>query len=69
MSWIRIWIHLVFSTKDGFPFLNTLEQREKVLKHIKQNAESKNIGLIILAGIIIMRIALSPSEVSKVSVR
>ena len=50
MSWIRIWIHLVFSTKDAFPFLNTLELREKVFKHIKQNAESKNIWLDNIGG-------------------
>jgi putative transposase len=50
MSWIRIWIHLVFSTKDGFPFLNTLEMREIVFKHIKQNTGSKDIWLDNIGG-------------------
>jgi REP element-mobilizing transposase RayT len=50
MSWIRIWVHLVFSTKDGFPFLNTLELREKAFKHIKQNAETKDIWLDNIGG-------------------
>lgn len=50
MSWIRIWVHLVFSTKEGFPFLNPLELREKVFKHIKQNAETKGIWLDNIGG-------------------
>ena len=45
MSWIRIWVHLVFSTKDREAYLNTTELREKVFLHIKQNAEKKDIWL------------------------
>lgn len=50
MSWIRIWVHLVFSTKDRIPYLNSPELRESVFKHIKQNAEEKNIWLDNISG-------------------
>ena len=45
MSWVRIWVHLVFSTKDRIPFLNSKEIREKIFEHIKQNAKAKDIWL------------------------
>lgn len=45
MSWVRIWVHLVFSTKNREPFLNSKELRKKVFQHIKQNAEAKDIWL------------------------
>jgi REP element-mobilizing transposase RayT len=45
MSWVRIWAHLVFSTKNREPFLNSKELREKVYQHIKENAKSKTIWL------------------------
>jgi len=45
MSWVRIWIHLVFSTKERHPYLSTKELREKVFLHIKENAKQKNIWL------------------------
>jgi putative transposase len=45
MSWVRVYIHMVFSTKNREPFLNSKELREKVFQHIKQNAEEKNIWL------------------------
>ncbi len=45
MSWVRIWVHLIFSTKNRIPFLNSKEIREKVFGHIKENAEAKNIWL------------------------
>ena len=45
MSWIRIWVHLVFSTKDKVPYLSSAELRKKVFLHIKQNAEQKDIWL------------------------
>jgi REP element-mobilizing transposase RayT len=44
MSWVRIWVHLVFSTKNRIPFLHTAI-RQKVFQHIKQNAEKKDIYL------------------------
>ena len=45
MSWVRIWIHLVFSTKDRQPFLSPKELRENVFQHIKENAKAKDIWL------------------------
>jgi REP element-mobilizing transposase RayT len=45
MSWVRIWIHLVFSTKNRSPFLDTKELRRKGFQHIKRNAKTKEIWL------------------------
>src|SRR3972149_8587507 len=50
MSWVRVWIHLVFSTKNKEPFLQTGEIRKKVFQHIKQNAEEKRIWLDCING-------------------
>ncbi|HET6527127.1 MAG TPA: IS200/IS605 family transposase [Balneolaceae bacterium] len=45
MSWVRVWVHLVFSTKNREAFLNTKELRLTVFQHIKENAEDKDIWL------------------------
>lgn len=50
MSWIRIWAHLVFSTKNRIPFLQTKELRFKVFQHIKENAKEKGIWLDCING-------------------
>ena len=50
MSWISVYIHIVFTTKDHEPFLNTPELRKKVFQHIKQNATEKNIFLDCVSG-------------------
>ncbi len=42
MSWVRIWIHLVFSTKNHETVLNK-NLREELFKHILNNAKQKNI--------------------------
>jgi putative transposase len=44
MSWIRIWVHLVFATKNREAYLHP-EIRKHVFQHIKQNAEEKDIWL------------------------
>ena len=44
MSWVRIWIHLVFSTKNREAYLHK-DIREQVFNHIKLNAEQKGIWL------------------------
>lgn len=44
MSWIRIWVHLVFATKNREAFFPP-EIRKIVFQHIKQNAEEKAIWL------------------------
>ncbi len=51
MSWVRIWVHLVFSTKNGVPFLNSKELRQKVFSHIYQNAKEKEIWLDVANGL------------------
>ena len=45
MSWVRVYIHMVFSTKNREPFLNSKELRRQVFQHIKKNAEEKGIWL------------------------
>ena len=50
MSWVRVWVHLVFSTKNREPFLDSKEIRKKVFQHIKQNAEEKGIWLDCING-------------------
>ncbi|MCJ7458390.1 MAG: transposase [candidate division Zixibacteria bacterium] len=50
MSWVRVWVHLVFSTKNKEPFLQTGEIRKKMFQHIKQNAEAKGIWLDCING-------------------
>ena len=49
MSYARIWVHVVFSTKNWEPFL-TNEIRSKVHQHIIQNCEKKDIFLSAING-------------------
>lgn len=44
MPYISAWFHVVFSTKNRYPFLNK-QIRPKVLEHIKMNAKEKKIFL------------------------
>ena len=41
MSWVRIWVHLVFSTKNAYPSMNSSDLRKTIFKHIKENAKEK----------------------------
>ena len=45
MSWVRVYLHMVFSTKNREPFLNSLALRKNVFQHIKKNATEKEIWL------------------------
>ncbi|BAX81747.1 IS200/IS605 family transposase [Labilibaculum antarcticum] len=45
MSWVRVYVHMVFSTKNREPFLNSSELKKNVFQHIKKNAEEKEIWL------------------------
>jgi REP element-mobilizing transposase RayT len=45
MPFIKIWIHLVWSTKNRTPYLQGTDLRKKVWQHIKENAASKDIYL------------------------
>jgi putative transposase len=44
MSYVRIWVHLVFSTKNREPFLKK-EIRGEVNKHIIENCKAQDIFL------------------------
>jgi putative transposase len=50
MSWVRIWVHLVFSTKDRIPFMNSHELRKEIFEHIFNNAKEKGIWIDSLNG-------------------
>jgi len=49
MSYIRMWIHLVFATKDREPLLHK-ELRYKVQDHIIENCKEKSIYLQTING-------------------
>ena len=42
MAFVKIWIHVVFGTKNRFPYL-TQHIKTDVINHIKQNAKTKDI--------------------------
>ena len=50
MSYLKIYIHIVFSTKNRIPYFSTLEQRIKVWRHIKENAIEKGIFMDVVNG-------------------
>jgi REP element-mobilizing transposase RayT len=49
MPYIKIWIHLIWSTKNRYPFLKK-ELRSKVITHIYENADKKGIHLDFING-------------------
>jgi putative transposase len=49
MSYVRIWCHCVWSTKNWIPYLRE-PVRDKVINHIRENARMKGIFLIKLNG-------------------
>ena len=49
MSFVKIWVHLVFSTKKRQPFLKK-EIRTKMIKHIIENCKEKGIFLQAING-------------------
>jgi putative transposase len=50
MSWVRVWVQLVFSTKNREPFLNSKDIRKQTFQYIKQNSEEKGIWLDTING-------------------
>ena len=42
MSFVKIWIHAVFATKQRFPYF-TKNNKWEIINHIKTNATAKNI--------------------------
>ncbi len=49
MATVRIWIHLVWTTKKRIPYL-IKEIRKVVFKHIKENAKKKRIHIDFING-------------------
>ncbi|MDA3814501.1 MAG: IS200/IS605 family transposase [Candidatus Cloacimonetes bacterium] len=49
MPFIKIWIHLIWATKNRQPYL-TKEIRTKVFSHIRDNAKEKGIHLDFING-------------------
>ena len=50
MPYLRIWVHLIWSTKERRPLLNE-SLREKVFSHMKENAAKKEIYLDSINGV------------------
>ncbi|MDT3696679.1 MAG: IS200/IS605 family transposase [Ignavibacterium sp.] len=49
MPFVKIWIHIVFGTKNREPFL-VKDVREKVISHIIENAKTKGIFIDCING-------------------
>lgn len=49
MPYLKVWLHLVWSTKNRYPFLTT-DIRQKVFNHIIENARKKEIYLDCING-------------------
>lgn len=49
MSFIKVYVHFVWSTKNRTPFL-TKDMRKKVFEHIRENAKEKNIYIDFING-------------------
>lgn len=49
MPYVRIWVHLIWATKNRAPMLAD-DSRRKVFAHIKENAPKKNIYLDLING-------------------
>jgi putative transposase len=50
MSFVKVYIHFVWSTKNREPFLDSLKIRQKVWQHIKENAKEKGINIDFVNG-------------------
>ena len=50
MSFVKVYIHFVWSTKNREPFLNSKDLREKVWHHIVSNAKEKGIFIDFING-------------------
>jgi len=49
MSYVRIWIHCVWGTKNRVPFINK-ENKSGILHHMKENAKTKGIYVDFING-------------------
>ena len=49
MPYTKIWVHLIWATKNRYPFLSD-NLFEKVISHIKENAINKGIHIDFISG-------------------
>jgi len=49
MSYVRIWVHCVWGTKNRYHFLND-SNKKTILQHIKENAKNKDIYIDFING-------------------
>ena len=49
MSYVKIWVHTVWSTKCRYPFLDQNIKRQSI-DHIRENAKAKNIYIDFING-------------------
>ncbi|WP_348824443.1 IS200/IS605 family transposase [Flavobacterium aestuarii] len=50
MPFVKVYIHCVWSTKNRIPYLNSIELRQKVWNHIRENAIQKGIFIDFING-------------------
>ncbi len=50
MPFVKVYLHLVWCTKNRVPYLNSKELRLKVWNHIRENAQSKGIFVDFING-------------------
>ena len=50
MSFVKVYIHFVWSTKNRVPSLDSPELRQKVWQHIRDNAKTKGIFVDFING-------------------
>ena len=43
MSFVKVYVHFVFNTKNRHPYFSTRDLRQKVWQHIRENAKEKEI--------------------------
>ena len=49
MPYVKVWLHIVWSTKNRIPFLKP-EIRPQVFQHVRNNAKKKGIFLDFING-------------------
>ena len=50
MPFIKVYIHFVWSTKNRIPYLDSIELRQKVWQHMRENAKEKGIYIDFING-------------------
>ena len=50
MPFVKVYLHCVWSTKNRIPYLDSIELRQKVWNHIRENAIQKGIYIDLING-------------------